>query len=107
MACTAGRFFYRESEPPGKPTKEVHKDNSKIMVTKLNIHFHSNTWPQTDSITQSKSWFAVGEKKKQAYSAMSCIVVPYRHMLRHYQMKCTPSLTRPFAQLIVSVSLLR
>ena len=51
------------------------------MVTNLNMHFHSNTWPQTDSITQSKSWFAVGEKKKQADSAMSCIVVLYRHML--------------------------
>ena len=51
------------------------------MVTNLNMHFHSNTWPQTDSIPQSKSWFAVGEKKKQAYSAMSCTVVLYRHML--------------------------
>ena len=51
------------------------------MVTNLNMHFHSNTWPQTDSITQSKSWFAVGEKKKQADSAMFCIVVLYRHML--------------------------
>lgn len=47
----------------------------------LNMYFHSNTGPQTERSTQSKSWFAVGKKKRQVYSAMYCPAVLYRQMV--------------------------
>lgn len=81
--------------------KKCIKITGKIRVINIDMHFHSNTGQQTDSITQSKSWFASGKEKEHVYSVMYCIVVLSRHMSWHYKVKCTSSLTRPFAQLIL------
>ena len=54
VACIAADCFTKSLNYQGSPLKKYTKITGKIMVTNLNMHFHSNTWPHTDSITQSK-----------------------------------------------------
>lgn len=58
--------------------KKCIKITGKIRVTNIDMHFHSNTGQQTDSITQSKSWFASGKEKEQVYSVMYCVSSPFQ-----------------------------